>query len=54
MPRTPGKHDITPQQRVAIGLYLAGLSENGRLSRGHEKLAMQTLKTRMSTKTTAR
>ncbi|KAE9003573.1 hypothetical protein PR003_g24502 [Phytophthora rubi] len=44
MPRTPGKQDITPQKRVSIGLYLAGLSSNGRLPRGSKKLAMQTFK----------
>ncbi|ETL97056.1 hypothetical protein L917_05588, partial [Phytophthora nicotianae] len=44
MPRTPGKRDVTPQKRVTIGLYLAGLSENGRLPRGSKKLVMQTFK----------
>jgi hypothetical protein len=44
MLRTPGGRDITPQIRVAIGLFLAGLSEKGRLPRGSKKLAMQTFK----------
>ncbi|ETM46625.1 hypothetical protein F441_14826 [Phytophthora nicotianae CJ01A1] len=39
------KRDVTPQKRVVIGLYLAGLSENSRLPRGSKKLAMQTFKT---------
>jgi hypothetical protein len=50
MPRTPGGRDITPQILLPIGLFLAGLSEKGRLPRGSKKLAMQTFKVSLRTR----